>query len=284
MRHPRGLSYLQGFTIARHPGTWIHTAKAAAKNWILLSSQGDDWHPALRPEHLPAPSSGSRYAHQGRRPGMRFMKNNTFSGYNAHRIAWPRATFHRPENAWVGLGTACSTPKAKRRWHPSTVKSPVVLRAGAIPLPHPASPPRASQRTGRRPTVAPTALPRPHRGYPRLCKARKMPALAVGHGPAERPSRQISRQWLVPKGGNACWPWPTAPGSNTPQELIDLAGRLHHENDAATRLWPPITGTVGAIQARFWQPVPPRHRLAQAVAAQRPASGFRNWLLPRTLA
>ena len=50
----------------------------------------------------------------GWHPGMRYRKNITCCADGGRRLPAPRFV-SRPDTAWVGQGTAFSTPKAQRR-------------------------------------------------------------------------------------------------------------------------------------------------------------------------
>ena len=51
---------------------------------------------------------------QGWHPCMRYRRNITFCAAGGRRLPAQRFV-SRPDTAWVGCGTAVSTPKAKRR-------------------------------------------------------------------------------------------------------------------------------------------------------------------------
>ena len=63
---------------------------------------------------ISSPKLWNQIRAQGWHPGMRYRKNITFCADGGKRL--PAQSFvSRPDTAWIGRGTAFSTPKAKRR-------------------------------------------------------------------------------------------------------------------------------------------------------------------------
>ena len=63
---------------------------------------------------LSSPKLWKQIREQGWHPGMRYRNNITFCADGGKRLP-ARAFVSRPDTAWVGQGTAFSTPEAKRR-------------------------------------------------------------------------------------------------------------------------------------------------------------------------
>ncbi len=63
---------------------------------------------------ISSPKLWQQIRSQGWHPGMRYRKNITFCADGGKRLPAQRFV-SRPDTAWVGQGTAFSTPKAKRR-------------------------------------------------------------------------------------------------------------------------------------------------------------------------
>ena len=72
-------------------------------------SRGNDCHRALRPGHR-QPKLWQQIRAQGWHPGMRYRKNITFCADGGKRLPAQRFV-SRPDTAWIGRGTAFSTPK-----------------------------------------------------------------------------------------------------------------------------------------------------------------------------
>ena len=98
---------------ADQPGSWMDPtvellqalAPAVPENMtvIVLCDRG-----------IASPKLWKQILAQGWHPGMRYRKNITFCADGGRRLPAQRFV-SRPDTAWIGRGTAFSTPKAKRR-------------------------------------------------------------------------------------------------------------------------------------------------------------------------
>ena len=98
---------------ADQPGSWMDPtvellqalAPAVPENMtvIVLCDRG-----------IASPKLWNQIRDQGWHPGMRYRKNITFCADGGRRLPAQRFV-SRPDTAWIGCGTAFSTPKAKRR-------------------------------------------------------------------------------------------------------------------------------------------------------------------------
>ena len=197
---------------------------------------------------ISSPKLWQQIRSQGWHPGMRYRKNITFCADGGKRLPAQRFV-SRPDTAWVGQGTAFSTPKAKRRctllvvWYVEQEEPWIIL----TDLP--------PKEVG----VSWYAL----RFWIELgFKAIK--SLGWQWDKTRRPTRHASPDTGWCCRWRRCWPWPTAPGSKTPR----TQDRPRQSADAAQDSGfqsPGPSEPSGAHRQRD----PPRHRLAQAVAAQR---------------
>ena len=179
---------------------------------------------------------------------MRYRKNITFCADGGKRLPAQRFV-SRPDTAWVGQGTAFSTPKAKRRctllvvWYVEQEEPWIIL----TDLP--------PKEVG----VSWYAL----RFWIELgFKAIKSLGWQWDKTRRTDPAR-ISRHWLVLSVATLR-PWPTAPGSKTPGPQDRPRQSADAAQDSGFQS-PGPSEPSGAHRQRD----PPRHRLAQAVAAQR---------------
>ena len=139
----------------------------------------------IRAQSLPPTRSG------GWHPYMRYPKSVTFCAQGGRRLP-ARHFVPRPDTAWIGRGTAFSTPAAKRRctllvvWYVEQEEPWIILTD--LP-PEEAGPSWYALRFWTE--LGFKACPRPRPG------GHQEPGLEVGQDPPHRPAR-ISRHWLVP--------------------------------------------------------------------------------------
>ena len=108
---------------ANQPGSWMDPtvellqalAPAVPQEAV---PQGNDRDRAVRPGHrqsqIVEPDPGSGLAPLQLAPYMRYRKNVSFCAQDGRRLPAQRFV-SRPDTAWIGRGTAFSTPAAKRR-------------------------------------------------------------------------------------------------------------------------------------------------------------------------
>ena len=137
---------------------------------------------------------------QGWHPYMRYRKNVSFCAQDGRRL--PAQHFvSRPDTAWIGRGTAFSTPKAKRRctllvvWYVEQEEPWIILTDLRRRRPDPAGTPCASGSNW---------ASRPSRAW-----------AGSGTRPGE-PTRRASPATGWCSRWRRCWPWPMAPGWKTP--------------------------------------------------------------------
>ena len=206
---------------------------------------------------ISSPKLWQQIRSQGWHPGMRYRKNITFCADGGKRLPAQRFV-SRPDTAWVGQGTAFSTPKAKRRctllvvWYVEQ-EEPWIILTDLPPKEVGVSwyALRFWIELGFK------ACPRPRPG------GHQEPGLAVGQDPAHRPGTHLPTL-AGAVGGDAAGPGLRHQGRRRPRPQ----DRPRQSADAAQDCGfqsPGPSEPSGAHRQRD----PPRHRLAQAVAAQR---------------
>ena len=204
---------------------------------------------------ISSPKLWQQIRSQGWHPGMRYRKNITFCADGGKRLPAQRFV-SRPDTAWVGQGTAFSIPKAKRRctllvvWYVEQ-EEPWIFLTDLPPKEVGVQLVRSAllDRTGLQ------SLTSARTGGPSRAWA------GVGQDPAHRPG--ASPDWLVLSvatllalayGTSRRRPGP----QDRPRQSADAAQDSGFQS-------PGPSEPSGAHRQRD----PPRHRLAQAVAAQR---------------
>ena len=174
---------------ADQPGSWMDPtvellqalAPAVPENMtvIVLCDRG-----------IASPKLWQQIRDQGWHPGMRYRKNITFCADGGKRLPAQRFV-SRPDTAWIGRGTAFSTPQGPTPLHPA---GGLVLRTGGT-LDHPHRP---CTRSGGSQLVRPALLDRVGLQGP------QEPGLEVGQDAAHRPHPRLpalARPGSVPSIG-----------------------------------------------------------------------------------
>ena len=217
---------------ATQPGSWMdpivellrQLAPAVPRDMtvIVLCDRG-----------ISSPKLWQQIRAQGWHPYMRYRKNITFCADGGKRLP-ARAFVSVPDTAWVGQGTAFSTPKAKRRctlmvvWYVEQEEPWIIL----TDLP-------PEDAGGRR-----TQLVRPALLDRTGLQGHQEPGLEVGQDPAHRQHQPASPATGWCCRWPHCWPWPTAPGWKTPR-----TGGLHQAACGhRPKRWLPITGTLVVVR------------------------------------
>ena len=197
---------------------------------------------------LASPKLWKQIVAQGWHPYMRYPKNVTFCAEGGKRLP-ARAFVSLPDTAWIGRGTAFGAPTAQRRctllvvWYAEQEE----------PWIHPHRPATGGRRTQ---LVRPALLDRTG------LQGHQEPGLEVGQDPPHRPGPHL------PPLAGAVGGHTAGPG------LRHQGGRRPGPQDCPRQ---PPNATQGAGDSASQQLAeaeaegqrnPPRHRLAQAVAAQ----------------